>query len=351
VIVGSSPGVANNTLICTSHSILQQEAHRVQAEMAPPDSRDVCDGGPPNLHNTECENLPMSASQQGGNVHAVISSPAEITNHWTLPDPLTFRPLVLRPWFLFLSLGFDIAVTTLLVVLCVYQRFNLLNDWAYFVVKIFPTIIGTITAAKLESIIAALSRITPFMRCAGPNGDMARTSILLPYVPRLSMSASAGSRNWHLFWGSFILWLGYNVLALKAALLSASLDDWTAEVNDWAAYALIAGYALITIYTGYVVYYLHNRPTGLRQGWDTVNIADHLVLFRQSNFLDAFEGSGIATRQSIKEHLGTRRLKLGYWPFNDPHTNLQGYAQDGRSAGTQISTDSASQDAAQNNRN
>lgn len=272
MIVGSSPGVANNTLICTSHS------------------------------NYSTTGGSQSSSGNG-----------------------TTR-------------------------LCVYQRFNLLNDWAYFVVKIFPTIIGTITAAKLESIIAALSRITPFMRCAGPNGDMARTSILLPYVPRLGMSASAGSRNWHLFWGSFILWLGYNVLALKAALLSASLDDWTAEVNDWAAYALIAGYALITIYTGYVVYYLHNRPTGLRQGWDTVNIADHLVLFRQSNFLDAFEGSGIATRQSIKEHLGTRRLKLGYWPFNDPHTNLQGYAQDGRSAGTQISTDSASQDAAQNNR-
>ncbi|KAB5549572.1 hypothetical protein GE09DRAFT_1223394 [Coniochaeta sp. 2T2.1] len=106
-------------------------------------------------------------------------------------------------------------------------------------------------------------------------------------------------------WAKLTLWLGYNALAFRSALLSASLDDRRAEATDWVVYALLTGYFLITLFTGWVAYYLHNRTTGFRKGWETLNIADHLALFRHSNFLDAFEGSGIATRESMIAELGT----------------------------------------------
>lgn len=217
---------------------------------------------------------------------------------------------------------FNLAIIGLLVALCFKPKFTLLNEWAYFVLQIFPTIIGTITAATLEAIITALSRITPFMRCASPIGALAKTSIMLPYVPLLGLGASWRSRhseNWHLLVANVILWLGYPVLGLKAALLSASIDTGMAEASNWAVYALLCAYFIITIFIVGIAVYLHGRTTGLRHGWDTVNIADHLVLFRHSNFLDTFEGSCIATRESMLEKLGNMRLKLGYWERDGEH--------------------------------
>ncbi|KAB5578764.1 hypothetical protein GE09DRAFT_1281067 [Coniochaeta sp. 2T2.1] len=76
------------------------------------------------------------------------------------------------------------------------------------------------------------------------------------------------------------------------------------KATDWVVYAPLTGYFLITLFTGWVAYYLHNRPTGFRERWETLNIADHLALFRHSNFLDASEGSGIATRESMVTQLG-----------------------------------------------
>ncbi|KAK5656566.1 hypothetical protein OQA88_4545 [Cercophora sp. LCS_1] len=235
----------------------------------------------------------------------------------TAPDDLTYRPIVLQTWFLGLIIAFNVSIMSLLVALCFKPKFDLLNEWAYFVLQIFPTIIGTVTFASLEAITTALSRITPFMRCARPGGDVAATSVLMQYIPMLSFADSAASRNWNLFCANVILWLGFPVLGLKAALLSASIETGVAEVTHWTLYALLAAYAIITLYVSWVVFYLRNRVTGLRKEWDTVNIADHLVLFRHSNFLDSFEGSCIATRKSILARLGSMQLKLQYWTQDD----------------------------------
>lgn len=233
------------------------------------------------------------------------------------PDDLTYRPLVLQTWFLSLIIVFNVSIMSLLVALCFKPKFDLLNEWAYFVLQIFPTIIGTVTFASLEAITTSLSRITPLMRCARPRGDLAATSILMQYVPMQSFANSVASRNWNLFCTNIIIWLGFPVLGLKAALLSASIDTGVAEVTHWTLYALLAAYVVITLYISYVIFYLHNRVTGLRKDWDTVSIADHLVLFRHSNFLDAFKGSSIATRDSILTKLGHMRLKLQYWRQDD----------------------------------
>jgi hypothetical protein len=248
----------------------------------------------------------------------------------------------LKPWFLWSCVVFNFGVLGLLVALYIKPSFSLLNEWAYFFLQIFPIVIGTVTTAGLEAIITALSRVTPFMRCVRPEGDLAKTSIMLPYVPLLGPLDSFSSGNWHLVWANGILWLGYPVLGLKSALLTASLVDGTAEVTDWALHALLAAYTIITVFIIAVLIELSGKPTGLRNEWDTVNIADHLVLFRQSNFLDCFEGSCIATRKSMSDRLEGKRLRLGYWsPVG---------TQNGTRGGTEYNSDNGAQRGAQHGR-
>lgn len=139
---------------------------------------------------------------------------------------------------------------------------------------------------------------------------------MLPYMPILGLRTSYLTRNdgnWHLFLANVVDWLSYLVLGLKAALLYASFDEGYAVASDWPLYSLFLVYVLIVLFIVYVWRYLRNRRTGLREEWDTVNIADHLVLFRHSNFLDTFEGSCIATRESMEEKLGKMRLELDFW--------------------------------------
>jgi len=231
-------------------------------------------------------------------------------------DNLTYRPFVLQTWFLFLVVGFDSAVIILLIALWCKPKFTLLNEWAYFVLQIFPTIIGTVTATSLEAIITSLSRITPFIHCAREGGSLAGTSIMLPYMPCLGLRTSFLTRragNWHLLLANVVNWLSYFVLGLKAALLYASFDEGYAVASDWPLYSLFWVYVLIVLFIVFVWSYLRERRTGLREGWDTVNIADHLVLFRHSNFLDTYEGSCIATRESMEKKLGNMRLELDFW--------------------------------------
>jgi len=293
-------------------------------------AKDVVEHGPSGemadgektVEKIHLESLPLGAagsedreSHENHESHDGAAEQQKKTNAVCVPGPdeLKFRPLVLQQWFLILVISFNLVILALLVVVWVKPKFGLLNEWAYFVLQIFPTIIGTITNATLEAIVTSLSRITPFIRCVRPEGDVARTSLFLPYIPLLSLWASLESKNWILFWANLILWLGYPVLGLKAALLSASIDDGVAEVTTWALYALFAAYLAITIFIVCVAIYLPRRQTGLREGWDTVNIADHLVLFRKSDFLDDFRGSCIATRDSMTAKLGGMRVKLGYW--------------------------------------
>ncbi|KAK0719442.1 hypothetical protein B0H67DRAFT_151503 [Lasiosphaeris hirsuta] len=285
-------------------------------ELQKPENEEVADhvkvepeslGGPePCDKAPETSNLDISPNEIGSNNGEELEDSNRL-------DDFSFRPMVLKPWFLSLVIGFNVIIIGLLVTLWIKPEFDLDSEWAYFVIQIFPTIIGTITMATLGAIINALSRITPFLRCARPTGDSAATSILLQYVPLLGLTDSVQSRNWMLFCANLISWLGYSVLGLKAALLSASINDGFAVTTYWTLYTLLAAYFIITVFIVCIAVFLHNRPTGLREEWDTVNIADHLALFRQSDFLDSFEGSCIATRQSMMEALGKMQIKLGFW--------------------------------------
>ena len=233
------------------------------------------------------------------------------------PDKLNFRPLVLRTWFLATFLGFNLFIVGLLVAITITQHITLLDEWAYFVIQILPLIIGTITSAGLEAIILALSRITPFIRCVQPGGDTAGNTILKTFYPLVGMRDALKTKNYLLCVSHILLFGGGVILALKASLLTASYPDVSANVTEWTLGALFGIYVAIIAYIAFVMVFVNGRKTGLRNNWDIITIADHLTLFRHSNLLRLFEGSSVATRESMDEVLGDVRLKLAYWKRRD----------------------------------
>ncbi|KAK7414782.1 hypothetical protein QQX98_006384 [Neonectria punicea] len=133
------------------------------------------------------------------------------------------------------------------------------------------------------------------------------------FRPVQPLSGAIATKNWLLSVSHFYLWLTFCLQGLKASLLVTDGEN-SAFIVPWALFAIIVAYGMISLYIMYVIYYLHNRVTGLREEWDVVTIADHLALFRHSNFLDKFEGSCIADRDSMIRALGNLKIKLGYWP-------------------------------------
>lgn len=232
-------------------------------------------------------------------------------------QPLTFRPLMLRTSVMCGMLIFNFTILCLLITLIFFDNFKVSGQWGYLAIQILPPVLGTITSTLFQAIAMDLSRITPYMLAAEPNGSTFHKTLLSSYFPGLSLRDAIAARNGVLttVW-IMDIFFGI-VLSLKASLLNTNNyhDYVLAIVTTWALFALIALYSLITGLTFVLISTLHNRITGLR--WDSASIADCLALFRESDFLDWFEGTDIATRDSIHDCLGHNRIKLGYWRHGD----------------------------------
>lgn len=218
---------------------------------------------------------------------------------------------MLEPWFLGCSLGFNLAVLIVLVILVFFPTFKVQSRWGYVTAQILPVVIGTITVAFLEGITITLNRLTPFVLCASKDGAIAGDTVLGQYFPIISFTQAWNTRNILLLFAWLMREVGYLIQPLKAGLLNTT-EDGTVIVAQWALISLIVIYSLVGFFIIAVMCWLRgNKPTGLR--WDPVSIADHLMLFRHSNFLKSFEGTDIAERKSIFETLKQLRLRLGYW--------------------------------------
>lgn len=230
---------------------------------------------------------------------------------------LKFKPVMLRTWLLCLTLAFNCLVFGLLFLLLYVEGFDFTHQWGYLSIQILPPIIGTISAALLRGIALSYYRITPFMLAAAPHGETFYKTILASYFPGLSLRSALATRKFFLAFVWIMEILADIVLALKAALLNTTRysDYVETVVTSWVALTLLGIYGLMIILEIVVAFGMHNRVTGLR--WDPVSIADHLVLFRHSDFLDNFEGTDTATRDSMIDRLRDRRLKLGYWRRDD----------------------------------
>ncbi|KAF5007954.1 hypothetical protein FDECE_5723 [Fusarium decemcellulare] len=235
--------------------------------------------------------------------------PARDVEHAKLP-PLDFRPTILTGGALFLSLVFHLLVLGTLVFLYYKEIFSVSYAWAYFVIKILPTVIGTATAVLVDEMGQSLSRIRPFMLCAQEEGCTADKTILMSYFPMPDFTTLWKSRNWLLLVSKALSFINYFTIGLKTSFLLTP-DYQNAEVVPWAVLSLVGLYAAVSLYLIAVFFSLHGKVTGLR--WDPVSVADQLVLFRHSDFLDMFEGTWAADRTAIENHLGDLRLRIGYW--------------------------------------
>ncbi|KAH7342525.1 hypothetical protein BKA65DRAFT_537778 [Rhexocercosporidium sp. MPI-PUGE-AT-0058] len=232
--------------------------------------------------------------------------------------PLDFKPFMLRRWFLCASLGFNLLILGLMITLLFKPKFKVLNQWGYFFIQIFPAVVGTITASFLRGITVTLSRITPFILCASPSGATAGKTILREYFPDPSMTDAFQTKSFILSFAWILFIIGSFILGFKASLLNTDLADGYREaiVATWALYPLICIYTFVALFMVAVIVKMElASSTGLR--WDPVSLADHLVLFRHSNFLRFFEGTDMATRDSMHEILKGLPLRLGYWIRTD----------------------------------
>ncbi|KAF2793993.1 hypothetical protein K505DRAFT_361505 [Melanomma pulvis-pyrius CBS 109.77] len=226
---------------------------------------------------------------------------------------LKSMPLILRTPFLCSALIFNLMVLGLLVSLLFYNYFSFNSQWGYLAIQILPPVLGTITASLWHGIAMNLSRMTPFMLAAAPAGSTFRKTILGSYFPGLSLRNTIATRNGLLAIVLVVELLSAAILSFKSSLLNtANYESYVeAVVTSWTLYSLIAIYSLLSVLTSILTYRMHGRVTGLR--WEPASIADHLTLFRHSDFLNEFEGTDTADRESIWDHMRDDCLKLGYW--------------------------------------
>ncbi|KAK1845224.1 phosphoribosylaminoimidazole-succinocarboxamide synthase [Colletotrichum chrysophilum] len=254
-----------------------------------------------------------------------LQEPTDRDSNGTTWKKLDYRPSVLRTWALLLDFIFNCAVIAGLVTFHL-KRVISVNTATYYGLNALLIIVGTGTVMHLESLLLNLSRITPFILCARKNGALASDTILGSYFPSPTISSASKStpRNWLLLLAHIVYWPSYAVIGLKSAILYEDYTEPGLFVNLWACYTLLAFYSIIQTYLLILILYFWKTPTtGLR--WDPVSIADVLSLFRHSDFLNKFEGSSIANRQSINSELGDLRIRLGYWTISEG-THWHGFA-------------------------
>ena len=230
---------------------------------------------------------------------------------------LKFMPLILRTPSICGTFFFNLLVLGLLVSLIFNDYFSFNSQWGYLAIQILPPVLGTITASLWHGIAINLSRITPFMLAAAPAGSTFRKTILGSYFPGLSLRNAIATGNGLLAFVWILELLSATILSFKSSLLNTTnYENYVvAVVTFWSLCSLIVIYSLMSLLTIILAYRMHGRVTGLR--WEPASIADHLTMFRHSNFLDRFEGTDTAERDSMWDRLQDDCLKLGYWDRGD----------------------------------
>ncbi|KAJ0159106.1 hypothetical protein CTA2_10312 [Colletotrichum tanaceti] len=270
-------------------------------------------GGQISLELQEEEEEKEEEEVREGNREAIIDSPSPgltkkaAQEGW---DSLDYLPLLLTKKGLSAFLILNCAIMEGLVTLQQKPAF-IVNTASYYALTASLILLGTATVAHLEAVFLSLSRMRPFILCARNEGATAADTILGRYFPAPRLRDAWETGSWMLLVAYAIYLPSYALLGLKSALLYESISSDELNTNDWACYTLLVFYGITQFYLLAVMAYLWKRPTGLR--WDPVSIADVLVLFRHCNFLNTFEGSSIAERQSMVENLGNTRVYLRYW--------------------------------------
>jgi len=238
-------------------------------------------------------------------------------------EPLNWRPLLLRPNFLWTNTIICSAiagsVAALLYGIGSERKVLLTSANAYFFSTYAPTAIAAVSVTILRSTLFELARVLPFMRMADQDeritdGASSVRSVGGAYFP-FPFIHHSDDRILKISM-QILLFLFANLTAAKAVLLESqptSQGQWTLTVHVEPAYALVAAYALMSLFYFIILCHFWKRNTGLR--WDPASPLDHLALVYNTNAMVGI--SALPLNQKRTDHLLAKsqnwRWRIGYW--------------------------------------
>ena len=214
--------------------------------------------------------------------------------------------MVLQPSFLIFVLVFLLTCFSCLFVLLYQSKkhgsIHLLSKPSYFTLHYSPTVIRTITKILWQTITSNFYCLMPYMSMAGsgPNQTWQKT-MGAAYFPLFYLNF--GTKHWMLLTAFASQVIMVFIIPLKFILFISTGNSiqggWDIRISPHVALVLLFIYASLTCLMLALVINLWGRWTGLR--WDSVSIADKLLLFHRSNILNDFDGLDTVDRKTIEK--------------------------------------------------
>ncbi len=273
---------------------------------------------------------------------------------------LDFKPLLVRTWFLAVTVVFYLSCIAAIVAMLEWSRRNggidlIHTTYGALACRYVPSAIGFITTLWWRTVVTTFSRISPYISMAAErspreisgsrNRKAQRTlhafyadAMFLPDFHHLPSLARNG--HWLLFATTLAsIIVGVSLVGLKAAFVQVTPKgaEWNIAVSAKIGYSLISIYGLLSVMTASILLRIRHRDTGLR--WDPVSVADQLALLQNSNIGSLYAGLETCLYKEYREVLRKRALdfgpiRLGYWKNRQNGAVWHGIALLQKHAGT-----------------
>lgn len=251
-----------------------------------------------------------------------------------IQPPDGFLPLDFRPTMLKTSVALSVAVlyTAMIAVIIALlycgddkRSFHVRNIHVYLCARYVPSVIGTITLILVRSTLQDFRRLLPYLQMAdqknGSTGSAkAIESIAAFYFPTF------GIYTYMAFVIAVLTQSAFYMASLKVGLLEivSTGQSWVVIAHAITAYLLIAYYIFHVLVLLAMIFWLWNRQTGLRSGWDPTSLADIIAIFRHFNvdMPSTYVSSKDRDRASSLDRYGG--FRLGYWErtCGESHTTV-----------------------------
>ncbi|KLU86347.1 hypothetical protein MAPG_05361 [Magnaporthiopsis poae ATCC 64411] len=264
-----------------------------------------------------------------------VFDPLTAAEEAELPE-LNFRPLALKPWYLWMSFGLFSLCFAVLISLVTLDRtmppwFDVDSTTSYQVWLYAPGVLGFITALLSRGTIRSYNRIIPYVRMASSSSDVrgrrerryfgSVLTMQLAAVPGEQVNLGQVLNLW--ICGDYVSCL-VNITMIFTALLTPlkanlfqlvqkDVSNWKIDVNFRVAVVGSVAYLFIMIATLLIICHLRKRRTGLK--WSPTTLAAQLALIQGSDVLDELACIDTTRPQSLSRDARTwpYLLHLGYW--------------------------------------
>lgn len=235
--------------------------------------------------------------------------------------PLDFVPTVLRPPSMITLALLCLGVTGLIMFCAIYSTRNEgLFEWRdgiyggrYFLFGFLPQILAALVSVYVQVVMAAMTRILPFIMMANEDEEHRAGALFLGIFPRsLLFPRWEGPLSFEI--AHSVFWLSIFTIPLASSLFSVALvnDTWRWTTVQGVAWVLVGIYMLMFLATLTFGVFFFRRTTGLL--WDPVSLADIMSMLPRSNCFNDYAGTDVMSeRAQLKERLASRADRLGYW--------------------------------------